>query len=239
MLQHAGWTEPDPEALPTGAELVAGYLQPLAKLPELEAHIRFGARVTAVARTTHDKMKTGGRERAPFEVRVRTATGEESLLARAVIDASGTYAMANPLGSNGLAAVGEPECRAQIFYGIPDVLGSARERYAGRAVAVVGSGHSAFNALLELARLGEVAPATTITWVVRRDDDRRSLRRRDVADALPARGSLGARLRALVDAGRIRLASGFRTNRLERTERGIALHDPAGESSAPSTRSSP
>ena len=98
-------------------------------------------------------LKTGGRERAPFEVRIRTATGEESLLARAVIDASGTYAMANPLGSNGLAAVGEPECRAQIFYGIPDVLGSARERYAGRAVAVVGSGHSAFNALLDLVDL--------------------------------------------------------------------------------------
>ena len=226
-LQHAGWTEPDPEALPTGAELVTGYLQPLAKLPELEAHIRFGARVTAVARTTHDKMKTGGRERAPFEVRVRTATGEESLLARAVIDASGTYAMANPLGSNGLAAVGEPECRAQIFYGIPDVLGSARERYAGRAVAVVGSGHSAFNALLELARLGEIAPATTITWVVRRDDVAGAYGG-GVADALPARGNLGARLRTLVDAGRIRLASGFRTHRLERTERGIALRDAAG-----------
>ena len=123
-------------------------------------------------------------------------------VARAVIDASGTYAMANPLGSNGLAAVGEPECRAQIFYGIPDVLGSARERYAGRAVAVVGSGHSAFNALLELARLGEIAPATTITWVVRRDDVAGAYGG-GVADALPARGNLGARLRTLVDAGRI------------------------------------
>ena len=226
-LQDAGWAEPDPEALPTGAELVTGYLQPLAKLPELQPHVRFGARVTAVARASHDKMKTGGREQAPFEVRVRTATGEESLLARAVIDASGTYAMANPLGANGLAAVGESECRAQIFYGIPDVLGSARERYAGRAVAVVGSGHSAFNALLELAQLREVAPATTITWVVRRDDVTAAYGG-GVADALPARGDLGARLRALVDAGRIRLASGFRTHRVERSDRGITLQDATG-----------
>ncbi len=226
-LQDAGWTEPDPEALPTGAELVTGYLEPLAKLPDLEPHIRFGARVTAVARATHDKMKTGDRAHAPFEVRIRTASGEDSVLARAVIDASGTYAMANPLGANGLPAVGEPACRTHIFYGIPDVLGAARERYAGRAVAVVGSGHSAFNALLDLARLAEMAPATTITWVVRRDDVA-SAYGGGAADALPARGHLGTRLQALVQTGTIQVTSGFRTHRLEQTERGIRLHDAAG-----------
>ena len=231
-LQGSGWTEPDPDALPTGAELVSGYLQPLAKLPELEPHIRFGARVTAVARASHDKMKTVGRERAPFEVRFGTATGEQSVLARAVIDASGTYATANPLGANGLPAVAERECRARIFYGIPDVLGSARERYAGRAVAVVGSGHSAFNALLELTRLRESRPATTITWVVRRADVADAYGG-GAADALPARGALGARLRALVDAGQIRLVTGFRTHRLEAVERGIVLHEATGRAFGP------
>ena len=231
-LQNVGWTEPDPEALPTGAELVTGYLQPLAKLPELEPHIRFGARVTAVARASHDKMKTSGREQVPFEVRIRTAVGEESLLARAVIDASGTYAMANPLGANGLPALGEGDARPHIFYGIPDVLGVARERYAGRSVAVVGSGHSAFNALLDLGRLREIAPGTTIKWVVRRDDVAAAYGGGG-ADALPARGHLGARLRAFVDAGRIRLAAGFRTQRLDRTERGITLHDATGRVAGP------
>jgi len=35
-------------------------------------------------------------------------------------------------------------------------------------VLVVGSGHSAFNALFELADLAEQAPGTDITWVLRR-----------------------------------------------------------------------
>ena len=75
LLLHAGWSEPPADALPTGAELVGEYLQPLAKLPELAPHLRFGSRVTAVARATHDKMKTAGRDEAPFEVRIRIASG--------------------------------------------------------------------------------------------------------------------------------------------------------------------
>ena len=231
-LGAAGWAEPDPEALPTGAELVTRYLQPMAKLPEIEPHLRFGARVTSIARATHDKMKTVGREQAPFEVRLRTPAGEESLFARAVIDASGTYGAANPLGGNGLPAVGEPECRSQIFYGLPDVLGVARARYAGRSVVVVGSGHSAFNVLLDLTRLRAIAPDTAITWMVRRDEVA-GVYGGGAADALPARGDLGARLRALVDAGHIRLATGFRTHRLERIEGRIALHDATGRAVGP------
>ena len=232
LLLDAGWTEPDPDALPTGDELTAGYLQPLAKLPELEPRLRFGARVIAVARATHDKMKTTGREDAPFEIRVRTAAGEESLLARAVIDASGTYGTPNPLGANGLPALGEAACRSRIFYGIPDVLGTERTRYAGRSVAVVGSGHSAFNALLDLAQLASTDAATTITWVVRRDDIAAAYGG-GTADALPARGSLGSRLRALVDAGRIRLEPGFRTHAVGQTEGRLELRDGDGRAIGP------
>lgn len=232
MLLEAGWAEPDPDALPTGDELIAGYLQPLAKLPDLEPSLRFGARVTAIARATHDKMKTTGREDAPFEIRVRTAAGEESLLAKAVIDASGTYGSPNPLGANGLPAVGEAGCRNWIFYGIPDVLGTERTRYAGRSVAVVGSGHSAFNALLDLAQLASTDAATTITWVVRRGDIA-AVYGGGTADALPARGSLGSRLRALVDAGRIRLETGFKTHAVEQTEGRLELRDSDGRAIGP------
>jgi len=42
---------------------------------------------------------------------------------------------------------------------------------------------------------------------------------------LPARGSLGARLRALVDSGRIRLETGFRTHALDRSGPKIMLRD--------------
>ena len=232
MLLPAGWSEPPADVLPTGADLVAEYLQPLAKLPELAPHIRFGTRVLAVARAAHDKMKTAGRDEAPFEVRVETAAGEESLMARAVIDASGTYSTPNPLGANGLPAIGEAAARDRIFYGIPDVLGADRRRYAGRSVAVVGSGHSAFNTLLDLASLAATAAATTVTWVVRRDDVGAAYGG-GAADALPARGSLGARLRELVDGGRLRLETGFRTQSVERAGARVTLRAADGRAIGP------
>ncbi|HYE92775.1 MAG TPA: NAD(P)-binding domain-containing protein [Terriglobales bacterium] len=210
LLLAAGWKEPDGDVLPTGGELVAEYLRPLAALPEIAPHVRTGTRVLAVARAGFDKMKTPGRDEAPFELRVRAAGGEETILARAVIDASGTYGVPNPLGANGLPAIGEAAARERIFYGIPDVLGLHRARYAGRTTLVVGSGHSAFNALLDLAELAEAAPGTRIVWAVRRADAG-AMYGGGAADALPARGSLGARLRALVDAGRVKLFTGFRT----------------------------
>ena len=232
LLHRAGWVEPDGDTLPTGGEIVSGYLEPLAKLPELAPHIHFGAAVVAVGRAGYDKMKTPGRERAPFEVRVRTAAGEIILLARAVIDASGTYAAPNPLGAGGLHAVGEAEQRDRLFYGIPDVLGAHRPRYAGRSVAVVGSGHSAFNALLDLARLRDAEPATSITWAIRREDVA-TMYGGGTADALPARGSLGERMRALVESGCVHLESGFRTESVGRDARGVTLHAADGRRLGP------
>ncbi len=80
--------------------------------------------------------------------------------ARAVIDASGTFFAPNPAGAGGLPAIGEAETKARLFYGMPDVLGVDRPRYAGRRVLVVGSGHSAMNALLELGVLRQQEPGT-------------------------------------------------------------------------------
>ena len=232
MLRASGWKEPDPDALPTGGEIVAEYLRPLAALPQIAPHVRLGARVTAVARAGHDKMKSAGRESAPFEVRIRTAAGEETLLARAVIDASGTWGMPNPLGANGLPAIGETRHQAQIFYGIPDVLGTHRARYAGRATLVAGSGHSAFNTLLDLAELAARAPGTAITWVVRRPDVGQ-MYGGGAADALPARGSLGARLRALVDSGRIRLVTGVQITEVRGSGAQVTVVDGVGRVHGP------
>lgn len=60
LLASSGWVEPDGDVLPTGAEIVAQYLEPLAKCPELEPHVRLGTRVVAVARSGFDKMKSAG-----------------------------------------------------------------------------------------------------------------------------------------------------------------------------------
>jgi hypothetical protein len=223
MLEGAGWTAPDGDRLPTGGELVEGLLEPLAALPVIAPHVRTGRRVVAVTRLGFDKVKSGGRERAPFELVVRTAEGRtERILARAVIDASGTYGSPNPIGAGGLPVEGEAELAERIHYGIPDVLGSDRARYAGRRTLVVGSGHSAFNALLDLAALAREAPGTEVVWAIRRREPGQMFGGGE-RDALPARGSLGARLRSLVDGGEVTLVTGFRTVRLVETERGIVV----------------
>ena len=232
LLRASGWKEPDPDVLPTGGEIVADYLHPLAALPQIAPYVRLRTRVVAVARAGYDKMKTTGRETAPFELRVRSAAGEETILAHAVIDASGTYDVPNPLGANGLAAIGEPQCRDRIFYGIPDVLGVHRSRYGGRTTLVVGSGHSAFNVLLDLAELANLSRGTTITWAVRRSEVGQMYGGGE-ADALPARGSLGARLRELVDSGRVRLVTGFRTAELRDDATGVTVLDASGAALGP------
>ena len=224
LLQEAGWSEPDPDAYPTGAEIVAGYLVPLAAVPALRPHIRLDSRVVAVARDGFDKMKTEGRDAAPFVLTVATPRGEETVRVKAVIDASGTTASPNPLGAAGVPAIGERAVAGRIYYGIPDVLGRHRDDYAARRVLVVGSGHSAFNALLDLVDLAAEAPGTAITWAIRRPADRlRTLFGGGIADALPARGELGERVRQLVDGGNLRLVTGFEAARLTETDDGVLV----------------
>src|SRR5690349_21324669 len=50
LLGPSGWNSPDPQAYPTGGELVERYLEPLATRTTLAGHIRTSARVTGVAR---------------------------------------------------------------------------------------------------------------------------------------------------------------------------------------------
>ncbi|MGI5520012.1 FAD-dependent oxidoreductase [Micromonospora sp. CA-259024] len=214
ILDEAGWVAPALEALPTGAELVGDYLQPLAELPQLKPHLRYGARVEAISRLGLDRLRTAGRESAPFLLRL--ADGEE-LLARAVIDASGTWGTPNVLGASGLPARGESTAASFLEHALPDVLGAARDRFAGRHTLVVGAGHSAANTLLALAELAESTPGTEVTWAIRTASPARTYGGGE-ADALPARGALGSRLRAHVDAGRIRLLTGFSVHALTPTD---------------------
>ncbi len=225
LLEQTPWRAPDPEGYPTGRALVEDYLTPLAAHPAIAPHLRTGRRVAAITRAGIDKLSDAGREQAPFALQiVRDDGGEELLHAAAVIDASGTYGTPNPLGAGGLPAIGERAAAGRIFYGIPDVLGAHRARYAGRRVLVAGSGHSAFNALLELADLAAQAPGTAITWAVRRGSEGMARAYGGGSnDALPARGELGMRIQALVDRGVIELVTGWRTERVEQTPEGLVL----------------
>jgi thioredoxin reductase len=215
LLEAQGWTAPDPDGLPTGAELIDDYLAPLAKTPELSPHIRYGTRAVAVSRLGVDKTRTIDRDGRPYLVRTRTNAGEwADVIVDAVIDASGTWSQPNPLGAHGLAAPGEDHEAAWAAGPLPDVIGAQRDRFAGKRTLVVGMGHSAANTLLNLARLAEAAPGTTVTWAIRGDSPTR-LYGGGAADALPARGTIGTRLRELVEAGAIDLVSGFTIDRFE------------------------
>jgi thioredoxin reductase len=208
LLERQGWHRPPADAFPTGSELIENYLEPLAATPELAGVIETNARITAISRLGMDKVVSRGREHRPFVLLVKTPAGVRRDLARAVIDASGTWATPNPLGASGLPAFGERELADRIAYGIPDILSQDQTVYAERTTLVVGAGHSAANALLDLARLAERKPATAAIWATRSTNLVRIYGGGD-ADQLPARGELGADTRELVESGRIPLISGF------------------------------
>jgi thioredoxin reductase len=211
LLLEAGWNSPDPDHYPTGAELVAHYLEPLATRTRLAAHVRTDARVTSISRAGLDKAKTAGREKAPFEIRYSNGKGPSVLRADAVIDASGTWGTPNPAGANGLEAIGEAEHGGSIAYGMPDVLGAERTRYAGKTVAVLGAGHSAIGTIIDLARLKETEPGTQIVWLLRGDNPEKSFGG-GANDKLAARGELGLQFAGIVRQGGVRIETGFRAS---------------------------
>ena len=224
LLAANGWNTPDPEAYPTGGDFIAHYIEPLATRTPLADHIKTSSRVTAISRAGFDKVKSKGRAAAPFEIRYQNGKGPERLTADAVIDASGTWHAPNPAGANGLAAIGE-HLSERVAYAMPDVLGSARARYAGKTVAVLGGGHSAIGTLIELVRLKEDSPGTVVIWLLRGDEPAKAFGG-GANDKLAARGELGATFARLVAERRIAVETSFGVTHL--TERDGRLRIGAG-----------
>ncbi len=212
LLAPTGWAAPDPDAYPTGAEWAGRYLGPLASA--LGDRVRVDARVVGVARRGWDRVVDAARTAEPLTVRLDSG---ERIPARAVIDASGTWTSPNPLGGDGLPATGEAAAADRIAYRVPDLADPAvRARYAGRRIAVAGSGHSALTALAELAGLAEV------TWLLRRGEVGATFGG-GAADQLPARGALGQRAAAAVAAGHVTTVPSFRTAAVTRVDEGVVL----------------
>ncbi|WP_405898688.1 NAD(P)-binding domain-containing protein [Streptomyces sp. NBC_00727] len=217
LLAPTGWVRPDPASYPSGGDWADRYLRPLADV--LGDRVRLGATVTGVSRAGRDRVVDAGRERQPFVVHVAHADGrEERVLARAVIDASGTWAAPSPAGGSGLPALGERAAADRISYRVPDLEDPAvRARYAGRRTAVIGSGASAFTALAYLAGLAKSddGAGTKGVWVLRRGISGSTFGG-GTADQLPARGALGLAAKAAVDEGHADAVTGFRTEAVER-----------------------
>ncbi|HZG66643.1 MAG TPA: hypothetical protein VEZ12_07855, partial [Herpetosiphonaceae bacterium] len=85
-----------------------------------------------------------------------------------------------------------------------------------------GSGHSAFNAILDLLTLADEAPGTTVVWAVRRASVGHLFGGGE-NDLLPARGELGLRVRRLVEGGRLQLVTGFGATELRASGDGITV----------------
>ncbi|CAM5598350.1 FAD-dependent oxidoreductase [Streptomyces hirsutus] len=217
LLAPTGWSKPDTSTYPSGSDWVEHYLQPLADA--LGDRVRYGARVTGVSRAGRDRIVDADRDTQPFVVHVQYADGrEDRILATAVVDASGTWALPSPAGGSGLRALGERAAADSISYRVPDLTDPrVRARYAGKRTAIVGSGASAFTALASLADLArsQGGSETKMVWVLRRGISGSTFGGGD-ADQLPARGALGLAAKAAVDDGHAEAVTGFRTEAVER-----------------------
>jgi thioredoxin reductase len=229
LLEPTGWRIDELDRDPTGGELVERYLAPLAAHPRIAPHTRFRSRVVAVTRQAMDRVPSKGREDRPFEIAMVGESGQqETLLARAVLDASGTWRSPNPAGASGVPAIGEKEAAARIRYGIPDAFGAERSRYAGRKVLVVGSGHSAMDAVIGLARLKAEVPQTTALWAMRSAPTAKTFGGL-TDDQLASRGALGERAKAAVDRGDIVIVAPFRVAAFALAEGGVSVSGETAE----------
>lgn len=216
LLEASGWVAPA-AGYPTGAEWVSRYLAPLADV--LGGRVRYGTTVTGIARQGRDKVVDGGRRGQPFVVHTREANGAEGrLLARAVVDASGTWMLPNPAGADGYPAQGEAAAGDRIAYRIPDDVSG----FAGAHVVVVGAGHSAAHTVLRLSDLARRAPGTRVTWLLRRRSTT-NIFGGGAGDGLPERAALGSRARKAIDSALVDLVAGFRVSAFRQHGDGLAI----------------
>ncbi len=190
-LRRAGVALPSDDALLTAGELVDRYLAPIAALPELRARFHEGCRVVSIARAGAVKSgATGGaRGKTPFVLRVEEDGHARFIEADRVIDASGVVGRPRPFGPGGLAARGEEALGERIDRHLPSGREALRARYAGKRALLVGSGHSAATALVELDALARAsAGPSRVHWVCR---NARFVER--LEDPLPARQELVSR----------------------------------------------
>jgi thioredoxin reductase len=169
-LRRAGVALPSDGALLTAGEFVDRYLAPIAALPELRGRIHEGCRVVSIARAGAVKSgaRGGARGEAPFVLRVEENGSPRFIEADRVIDASGVVARPRSFGPGGLQARGEEALEGRIDRHLPSRREDLRARCAGKRALLVGNGHSAATALVELDALARTgAGPSRVHWVCR------------------------------------------------------------------------
>jgi thioredoxin reductase len=184
----------------TGREHLAAYLEPLANSSLLKERIHTGTQVVAVGRQggllKEDNPGDARRGQQPFRLLLRDSKGvERSEEADLVLDCTGTYGQPRYVGQGGIPAVGELAARAQIAFGLEDILGARKAHYADRTTLVVGAGYSAATTISQLGELAAKNAGTWVIWLARRASSQPI--RRFVNDSLRERDQVAARANML------------------------------------------
>ncbi len=210
-LERAGRKLPgiDDETCPTGADLVDTVLAPLAELPEIAPHVATGLRVKRVGRQgllKHEEIGSERRRSRPFRLLVEDESGEERLEhAEIVLDCTGSWGHPNALGDGGIEAPGEAAASATIVRRLPDLVRD-ESRWAGKTILLVGAGHSAQTAAVDLDWLAGRFPDTEVIWALRSDAPSWHI---DPEDPLPERARLTATAQKIAERGsRVRTVLG-------------------------------
>lgn len=205
LLQKTDWVEPKANKLPTGKELVDEYLEPLSTHPQLKERILYNAEVMNITKKNTDKMKSNSREHQPFILYVNLNGNMEKIEAKAVIDATGTWNHPNPPFADGVW--GNEVLKNKLHTHIPN-FHEEQETFKNKHVAVIGSGHSALNTLIDLTELKKKFPNTEISWIIRKQHVGEAFGG-EMNDELQARGELGTQAHRIVDNGHVKVLTGF------------------------------
>lgn len=219
LLEQAGWKMPNKEVIPTGKALREDYLLPLSK--QFSEQLRTNEEVIAITKQDTDKMKTADRSSKPFLIFTKNERAIKTYKASAIIDATGTWGHSNPAVSHGVYLQSERAVADRITYTIPNVSAQV-ERYANKRIAVVGSGHSAINSLLQLVTVKETYPETDITWILRKKRVEDALGG-GMNDELAARGELGLKMKDIMDHKTIQVETPFYIQSVLEKDNGLFL----------------
>lgn len=222
LLERNGWQMPDEKELPTGEDLLSDYLQPLAALPEIAPYVVYGAEVDAITREGADKLKTAGRKELPFLIYARSKETRATYRAQAVIDASGTWQNPSPPSSDGIW-----QEKLDVHTIIPSAMKEI-DTLKNKHIAVIGSGHSALQTLIELAQIKKVHTETAITWLLRRETPGSVFGGKE-RDQLTGRGALGIHAENLIENGLVNVVTGFHTDEISNQHDGFRITSLSGK----------
>jgi len=222
-LAGSGANLPDAGALLSGADFRDLYLVPLARSFKRDV-LHTKSVVLAIGRSRvlkGDHIGDPARARTSFRMLVSDGGRERIVSADVVLDCSGTYGQPNNLGDAGIPAPGEKAASDLIYYGIPNLAGVDRRRFAGRRVLVVGAGHSAATAVTNFAALQTSDRPKEIHWLLR--SDRRLPAEEIVDDPLPDRARLASAANRLVHDGSVTLHRGTSIDSIQLVDNALTV----------------